>query len=67
MSRDLRSCTLSGEKQNFHMFNQIRKRGKWKNMKKSAAEAHQEPCQISAMNQLPIFAKTLHHRFLAGF
>ena len=43
MSRDLRSCALTEEKQNFHMFNQIHKRGKWENIKKQAAELYQEP------------------------
>ena len=63
MSRDLRSCTLSGEKQNVYMFNQMHKRGKRKNIKKNASEAYQEPCQTSVMEQLAIFAETLCHRF----
>ena len=63
MSFDLRSCTLSGEKQNVHMFSQMCKRGNWKNIKKNASEAYQEPCQTSMMEQLTIFAETLRHRF----
>ena len=67
MSRDLSSCALSEEKQNVHMFNQIHKRGKWKNIKKQASELYQEPWQTPMTEQLTIFAKTLHHRFLTEF
>ena len=67
MSRDLRSCTLPGEKQNVHAFSQIHKRGKWKNILKHAVEAYQELCQTSMMEQLTVFAETLHHRLLTGF
>ena len=67
MSRDLGSCTLPGEKLNLYTFNQIHKQGKWKNIIKQAVEVYQEPCQSSMMEQLTIFAETLHHRFLTGF
>ena len=67
MSPDLGSCTLPGERLNVYKFNQIHKQGKWKNIIKQAVEAYQEPCQSSMMEQLTIFAETLHHRFLTGF
>ena len=44
ISLDLCSWRLSGEKQNA-----LRKRGKWANIKKKAAEAHQELCETSMM------------------
>ena len=67
MSRDLSSCTLSGEKQNVHKFNQIHEQGKWKNIIKQAVQKYQKPCQTSMMEQLTMFAESLHHRYLTGF
>ena len=67
MSRDPSSCTLSGEKQNVHKFNQMHEQEKWRNIIKQAVETYQEPCQTSIMEQLTMFAETLHHRFLTGF
>ena len=46
------SCTLSEEKQNFHIFIQVykqRKSGKWKVLENETAEMYLEPCQISIM------------------
>ena len=51
-SREQCSCKLSEEKQNVHTFIQVykrRKSGKWKILKKEAAEKYLGPCQISLM------------------